>query len=115
MDYKKIKENIVTVMILLTSLAMTGLIEIYGKGYFEPIWIVVFIVIVIFGLLYVANVFLEKREERWIKNKEEHDLFEGRLSYLEKVKKEILQSQKIYTNINKLENRISYIEGRRKK
>ncbi|MBI4439567.1 hypothetical protein HY638_01185 [Candidatus Woesearchaeota archaeon] len=114
-NYSKGKERVITIGIPLITAILLGLLDVFGKSYLTPILLVGLGVFLSLAILYFAIRFLEDRELRWKGNKSSHDDFRARLDKLESSLKDFLVQQKTHEKINKLENRISYLEGRTKK
>ena len=115
MNYRKIKELIITLVIPLIIAIILGVLEVYGKKYVTPVTLVGVGILILFSLLYFAIRFLEGREKRWKGNKKIHTSLKERVTKLEEITKEIEQKQRTNEKLNILDKRISYIEGRIKK
>lgn len=114
-DYTKGKEYAITIGIPLATGIILGSLEVFGKDYVTPIVLIGLGAFICLGIVIFGIRFLEKRELRWIGNKNAHDKFNQEIDKLKGEMSEIKSNIKIDTKVNKLESRISYIEGRLKK
>lgn len=114
-DYTKSKDLSITIGIPLITTIILGLLQIFGKEYATTILFVGIGAGLCFGIVIFGIRFLEKRELRWIGNKKMHDEFKIELMRLQKDVQVIGLTIRENEKLNKLENRISYIEGRVKK
>ena len=115
MDYKKIKETIITIIIPLATTIILSFSGVLGKEYLNRIILITVGVVLFLLLLYIAFNFLQDRERRWEGNKEVHNGFREKIMKLENDNEKILNLLKTNEKINILEERISYLEGRIKK
>ena len=112
MEYKQIRDKLVTITIPLIIGGILGFLEVFGKEYITPILLIGLAVIILCIVVYYAIRFLEAREKRWQGNKEVHQKLTERVRIIEENIKDIQRNQKIDEKINILENQIKYIKGR---
>lgn len=111
MNLVRIREGLVTTAIPLLTGVILGFLEIFGRDYITPIILIGLGIFIFLFLIYYAIKFLEDRENRWKRNKREHEKQFNRLNIMENDIKEIQSFIKTNEKINKLERRISYLEG----
>ncbi|MBU1103943.1 MAG: hypothetical protein KJ600_05290 [Nanoarchaeota archaeon] len=95
-------------------------IQQIDKDYTHYIIYIIVGVCIIVGLLYFIFRFLDKREERWVDNRKLHNQHITEIKDLKiRIKNQedsinlLKQDMAMNNKINKLENRISYIEGKK--
>jgi len=115
MDYKKLGENIITWAIPLAVAGILGFLQVYGKDFLTPILLIGLAILLVFLIIYFAVHFLAIREKRWQDNWKIHKEINDRLNALELQTRDLMKDRDINAKINKLQNQISYLEGRFKK
>jgi len=106
------REKIITVIIPLVTGIFLTLLEIFGKDYLMRIVLITSSVVIFLSMIYLAIDFLSDRELRWKNNKNAHNELYNQLDELGGKVQLILHNQQFNQRFNKLENRISYLEGR---
>ena len=105
-------DKLITFIIPLFILIILGISQIYGKEYLKPVIIlgggVFVVVLMIFSFVY----FLQKREERWVKNGDVHEKMSKKLDLLEKEVSQLKMDFNYCEKFNKLENEINYLRGK---
>ena len=113
-------EKIIEVALPLIISMLLFCLQYLGKKYYVQILSISLAIIIIVSLIYFSFRFLDRREKRWEGNKKKHIIFEKEIKDIKNTIKNITRNIEIlkrdlniYGKINKLENDIKIIKGKK--